>query len=98
MQAAGLAGVTAAFFAFHLSTSQALAIVAAVMFVVVGDQVRCGLPLVACLLMVYLCTSTPFTKRPALVALCAWHHHIPVYFQCIMQVGTDSVRGLLTSG
>ena len=39
MQAAGLAGVTAAFFAFHLSPSQALAIVAAVMFVVVGDQV-----------------------------------------------------------
>lgn len=39
MQAAGLAGVTAAYFAFHLSTSQALAIVAAVMFVVVGDQV-----------------------------------------------------------
>ena len=40
MQAAGLAGVTAAFFAFHLSSSQALAIVAAVMFVVVGDQVH----------------------------------------------------------
>ena len=39
VQAAGLAGVTAAFFAFHLSSSQALAIVAAVMFVVVGDQV-----------------------------------------------------------
>lgn len=39
MQAGGLAGVTAAFFAFHLSSSQALAIVAAVMFVVVGDQV-----------------------------------------------------------
>ena len=38
-QAGGLAGVTAAFFAFHLTVSQALGIVAAVMFVVVGDQV-----------------------------------------------------------
>lgn len=39
LQAAGLAGVTAAFFAFHLTVTQALGIVVAVMFVVVGDQV-----------------------------------------------------------
>lgn len=38
-QAGGLAGVTAAFFAFHLTVSQALGMVVAVMFVVVGDQV-----------------------------------------------------------
>ena len=40
LQAGGLAGVTAIFFAFHLTVSQALGLVVAVMFVVVGDQVR----------------------------------------------------------
>jgi hypothetical protein len=39
LQAGGLAGVTAIFFAFHLTVSQALGLVVAVMFVVVGDQV-----------------------------------------------------------
>lgn len=39
LQAGGLAGVTAVFFAFHLTVSQALGLVVAVMFVVVGDQV-----------------------------------------------------------
>ncbi len=44
LQAGGLAGVTAAFFAFHLTVSQALGLVVAVMFVVVGDQVRSAYP------------------------------------------------------
>ncbi|KAL0052535.1 hypothetical protein WJX82_003532 [Trebouxia sp. C0006] len=39
LQAGGLAGVTAIFFAFHLTVTQALGLVVAVMFVVVGDQV-----------------------------------------------------------
>ena len=36
----GLAGITALYFAFHLSTTQALALVVLVMFGVVADQVR----------------------------------------------------------
>lgn len=52
LQAAGLAGVTAAFFAFHLTVTQALGIVVAVMFVVVGDQVRDNL-----FLYLYLCLN-----------------------------------------
>ena len=55
MQAAGLAGVTAAFFAFHLSSSQALAIVAAVMFVVVGDQVCLRVALLQVSTTIILC-------------------------------------------
>ena len=46
-QAGGLVGVTAAFFAFHLTVSQALGIVVAVMFVVVGDQVCSEYPIPA---------------------------------------------------
>ena len=38
-QAGGLATVTGLYFTLHLSVTQALAIVAAVMFFVVGDQV-----------------------------------------------------------
>lgn len=66
MQAAGLAGVTAAFFAFHLSPSQALAIVAAVMFVVVGDQV-------SLLLWISSTSSSPGTHYTSLsiAAVCA---------------------------